>query len=100
MTSTGSAVTVQSAATLTLTGIVDGSEVRIYAAGTTTELYGIESKSAGVDPAYSYTSAQPVDIVVHSVDYNYWRLNNYSLPSADASLPVSQVFDRNYRNPV
>lgn len=99
VTSTGSSVTVQSAATLTLTGIVDGSEVRIYAAGTTTELYGIESKSAGVDPAYSYTSAQPVDIVVHSIAYQYWRLNNYSLPSSDATLPVSQVFDRNYNNP-
>jgi hypothetical protein len=99
VTSTGSAVTVQSAATLTLTGIVDGSEVRIYESGTINELYGLESKAAGVDPAYSYTSAQPVDIVVHNLAYQYWRLNNYSLPSSDATLPVSQVFDRNYRNP-
>ena len=99
VTSTGSAVTVQSAATLTLTGIVDGSEVRIFAAGTETELFGIENKLAGVDPAYSYTVAQPVDIVVHNVDYIYFRLNNFTLPSADSSLPVSQVFDRNYRNP-
>jgi hypothetical protein len=84
---------------LTLTGIVDGSEVRIFEAGTINELYGIESKSAGVDPAYSYTSAQPVDIVVHNVAYNYWRLNSYDLSSSDATLPVAQVFDRNYRNP-
>lgn len=99
VTYTGSSVTVQSAATLTLTGIIDGSEVRIYSAGTTTELYGIESKEAGVDPAYSYTSAQPVDIVVHNINYNYWRINNYSLASSDSSLPISQVYDRNYRNP-
>jgi len=98
VTSTGSAVTVQSAATLTLTGVQDGSEVRIYAAGTIDELYGVESKSTGVDPAYSYTSAQPVDIVVHSIAYQYWRLNNYNLPSSDASLPVSQAPDRNYLN--
>jgi hypothetical protein len=99
VTSTGSAVTVQASATLTLTGIVDGSEVRIYAADTQTELYGLESKSAGVDPAYSYTSPQPVDIVVHSVAHKYFRLANYQLAAADASLPISQVFDRNYRNP-
>jgi hypothetical protein len=99
VTSTGSAVTVQASATLTLTGVVDGSEVRIFQAGTTTELYGIESKSAGVDPAYSYTSPQAVDIVVHNVDYNYLRLNSYTLQANDASLPIAQVFDRNYRNP-
>jgi hypothetical protein len=99
VTSTGSAVTVQSAATLTLTDVVDDSEVRIYAHNTTTELYGLESKVAGVDPAYSYTSAQAVDIVVHSVDYKYFRINNFSLPSSDSSLPIAQVFDRNYSNP-
>jgi hypothetical protein len=99
VTYTGSAVSVQSAATLTLTGIQDNSEVRIYAAGTQTELYGIENKSSGVDPAYSYTTPQVVDIVVHNLDYQYWRLANYSLSSSDASLPVSQVTDRNYLNP-
>lgn len=99
VTSTGSAVTVQSAATLTLTGVVDGSEVRIYAAGTQTELYGIETKTTGVDPAYSYTSAQSVDIVVHSVQYQYYRIAGFTLPAADSSLPIAQVFDRNYRNP-
>jgi hypothetical protein len=99
VTYTGSAVSVQSAATLTLTGIQDNSEVRIYAAGTQTELYGIENKSSGVDPAYSYTTPQAVDIVVHNLDYQYWRLANYSLSSSDASLPVSQVTDRNYLNP-
>jgi hypothetical protein len=99
VTSTGSAVTLQSAATLTLTGIIDGSEVRIYATGTTTELFGIENKLTGIDPAYSYTTAQAVDIVVHNVDYNYFRINNFTLPSADSSLPISQVFDRVYSNP-
>jgi len=100
VTSTGSAVTVQSAATLTLTNVKDHSEVRIYAAGTQTELYGIEDKEEGVDPAYSYTSAQDVDIVVHNVEgYQYWRLANYTLPSSDSTLPVSQIPERNYRNP-
>lgn len=100
VTFTGSSVTVQSAATMTLTGIADHSEVRIYAAGTQTELYGIEDKLEGVDPAYSYTTAQAVDIVVHNVaGYQYWRLANYTLPSTDSTLPVSQIPERVYRNP-
>lgn len=99
VTFTGSSVTVQASATLTLTGVVDGSEVRIFAHGTQTELYGLEGKAPGVNPAYSYTSPQPVDIVVHNVDYNYFRLDNYQLAASDATLPISQVFDRNYRNP-
>lgn len=87
-------------ATLTLTGIAEHSEVRIYEAGTQTELFGIEDKIEEVDPAYSYTVAQAVDIVVHNVEgYQYWRLPNYMLPSSDSTLPVSQVRERVYRNP-
>lgn len=96
---TGASTTVNNTINLTLTGIVDGSEVRIMEAGTTTELFGLESKQTGVDPVYSYQTAQAVDIVVHHVEYNYWRMASYQLPAADGSLPVSQIFDRNYRNP-
>jgi hypothetical protein len=95
-----STVFVANPATLTLVGVKDHSEVRIYIAGTQTELYGVEDKEEGVDPAYSYTTIQNVDIVVHNVEnYQYWRLANFPLPSADSSLPVSQIPDRNYRNP-
>lgn len=90
-------VTIQASATLTLTGIIAGSEVRIYQAGTQNELFGIEEKST--DPAFSYTSPQAVDIVVHNIYYNYWRMNNFMLPAYDSSLPISQVPDRNYNNP-
>lgn len=98
---TGASTTlVANPATLTLTNVKDDSEVRIYAHGTQTELYGVETKQAGVDPAYSYTGTQAVDIVVHNVaGYQYWRLENYTLPTSNSSLPVSQIPDRNYRNP-
>ena len=95
----GASTTVNNTINLTLTGVVDGSEVRIMAAGTETELFGIESKETGVNPVYSYQSTQAVDIVVHHVEYNYWRMAGYQLPATDGSLPVSQIFDRNYRNP-
>lgn len=95
----GASTTVNNTINLTLTGVVDGSEVRILAAGTETELFGVESKETGVNPVYSYQSTQAVDIVVHHVNYNYWRMASYQLPATDGSLPVSQIFDRNYRNP-
>ena len=99
LTYSGLPVAFESAATLTLKNVKDGSEVRIYKAGTTEQLYGLESKSTGVDPAYSYTNPQSVDIVVHSLNYQYYRLNSYSLPSVDTDLPISQITDRNYKNP-
>ena len=86
-------------ATLTLTNVVSGSEVRIYTAGTTGELYGIETTDGVTDPAYVYTETGFVDIVVHNIDYNYLRIDDYPLQTTDASLPIAQVFDRNYDNP-
>jgi hypothetical protein len=85
--------------TLTLTGIVAGSEVRFYTAGTQTELAGTESSGTSFAYTYTYAANSYVDIVVHHVDYNYYRVNNYLLGSGDSSLPVSQIFDRNYLNP-
>ena len=99
LTYTGLPVGFEASATLTLKNVKDGSEVRIYKTGTTEQLYGLESKDTGVDPSYSYTTSQNVDIVIHSLPYQYYRLNNYSLPTADTDLPVSQITDRNYKNP-
>jgi hypothetical protein len=85
--------------TLTLTGLVSGSEVRIYSAGTQTELAGVESSGTSFAYTYTYAASTQVDIVVHHVDYIYARIPSYTLGSADSSLPISQVFDRNYKNP-
>ena len=85
--------------TLTFTNVVSGSELRIFTAGTTGELYGIESTDGITDPAYVYTQTGLVDIVVHNVEYQYYRINNYPLSTSDSSLPISQIFDRNYDNP-
>lgn len=104
--------------TLTLTGIIadsavniaggaPSSEVRIYEAGTTTELTGIEdviettggSKVGTFSYLYSYVPATDVDIIIHHNDYKYLRLENVTLGAGDASLPIQQIFDRNYSNP-
>ncbi len=81
--------------TLTLTGLQPNSEVRVYSAGTTTELAGVENSAA----TFSATlEASSVDIVIHSVGYEYQKIEGADT-SANLSLPIQQRFDRNYRNP-
>jgi len=84
---------------LTLTGLVAGSEVRIYSAGTTTELAGIETCDTSFDYPYTFASDTYVDIVVHNVDYLYYRLEDYELLDGNSSLPIQQQTDRQYNNP-
>ena len=80
---------------LTLTGLQTNTEVRIYEAGSTTEIDGIEN--SGTTFATT-TSASSVDIVVHALGYEYQRLNAVDT-SQNLTLPISQRLDRNYSNP-
>tara|TARA_R110000772_G_scaffold20466_2_gene56804 strand:+ start:94192 stop:96273 length:2082 start_codon:yes stop_codon:yes gene_type:complete len=90
--------------TVTLIGLKDNTEVRVYNAGTQSELAGIESATGGgIDDrefAFSLGAALSVDIVVHNVDYEYLRLDAFTIPGSNSSVPIQQVFDRNYNNPV
>ena len=96
----GGTTTINNLVTLTLTSIIVGSEIRIFTVGTTTELGGIESVGGTTfEYQYNYSPGQNVDIVVFKEDYNYYRVSNYSLSSTNASLPISQIFDRVYSNP-
>ena len=80
---------------LTLTGLKANTEVRIYEAGTTTEIDGVEN--SGTTFATT-TSASSVDIVVHALGYEYQKLNAVDT-SQNLTLPISQRADRNYSNP-
>jgi hypothetical protein len=84
---------------LTFTNIVTGSELRLYTAGTTGEVFGVE-ETTSTNPVYQYTNTGTVDIVVHNLRYQYYRVTGYVLPTADSSFQVTQIFDRNYDNPV
>ena len=105
--------------TLTLTNIIadsaaniaggaESTEIRIYAAGTSTELAGIEdvvetsggSKIGTFSYQYAYVPATQVDIIIDHTDYQHQRISNVLLGSGDASLPIQQIFDRNYSNPL
>lgn len=88
---------------VTLTGMKDLTEVRIFSAGTTTELAGIENATDGTVDDRSFTfslqASTVVDIVVHSLQYVSQRITDYTVPGSDAEIPIQQQFDRNYLNP-
>jgi hypothetical protein len=95
-TSDGVSVTMTLSTTLTLTGLIDDSEVRIYDAGTTTEVAGVENTSGGSFVAG--ISVSSVDIVIHSLGYLNQRINAVDT-STDRTIPIQQTIDRQYENP-
>lgn len=84
---------------LTLTGLIAGSEIVILEAGTTNVLVDEETSGTSYDYGYNYIANTHVDIIVHSLGYEYMIILNYLLPNANSSIPISQRFDRNYYNP-
>jgi hypothetical protein len=49
--------------------------------------------------SYDYAPGATVDIIVHSLGYEYYRLDNIPLTTSGVSIPISQRIDRNYSNP-
>jgi hypothetical protein len=77
----------------TLTGLQSGSDVVILAAGTETVLATVEDW-AGTSWTYQYETPQAVDVSVYKAGYfPYTTIRNYMLPSADSSVPLTQVAD-------
>lgn len=80
--------------TLTLTGLQTNSEVRVYNAGTTTEIAGVENSGTSFS---ANIEASSVDIVIHSLGYEYQKIEGADT-SANLTLPIQQRLDRNYQN--
>jgi len=93
----GGNVTIINPAVLTLTGLQNPSEVRIYDAGTTNEIAGSENVTTGTFSTSVQVSA--VDIVVFALNYIPIRLTNIDTSGGDITLPIQQRFDRYYNNP-
>ena len=91
----GTVAVVAGQVTLTLTGLQINTEVRIYAAGTETELAGVENSGTSFGYTYTFAASTFVDIVILNVAYKYLELENVELGAGDASLPIQQQFDRN-----
>lgn len=93
----GCTVTISNPKVLTLTSLITGSDIIIKTSDTNTALANIDQNS-GSTYAYNYTYAAStyVDISVMKAGYKPWNLYDYLLSNSDASLPISQVIDRDY----
>ncbi len=87
---------------LTLTGLRNPTEVRVFNAGTTTEIAGTgqETVTSGTFTAQIDVSTYPsVDISILSLGYQNTRLLAVAIPADGVSIPVQQQIDRQYLNP-
>ena len=99
-TNSGPNITILETATVTLSGLQSGSEVRIYSGSygeqNPTEIAGIES--SGTSFAFTQSVAgENGFIVVHSLGYEYQAFG-LTFPSSSQTIPISQRLDRNYEN--
>jgi hypothetical protein len=84
---------------VTFANLKDNTEVRVYAAGTKTELAGIENATAGSPDARTFTAtiaaATSVDYTLVNEQYEIIRVEGFTWPSSDQTIVVQQRFDRN-----
>lgn len=99
-TSTGSTVDIQNSVAVTLTGVIEGTEISIQRAGTTTVESYIASSAANGEFTYTFNSPPSgftnVDIFLVKPGYEWEAILNYPLPSVSTELPIVQQVDRNY----
>lgn len=95
--SRGGTIVVQNPAVLTLTGLTNPTEVRVFEAGTEIEVAGQEDVTTGTFSASVQVNA--VDIVIHSLNEQYQRLLNVDTSNGDVTLPIQQRQDRQFDNP-
>jgi hypothetical protein len=96
--SAGATVVLVNPKTLTLTGLISGSDVVIYEAGTTTEIEDAQENS-GTTYEFNYTGAEVgdfIDVGVFKSGYVPFYVRAYELSASDSSLPMAQVIDRAY----
>jgi hypothetical protein len=87
----------QATATLKLTGLKAGSEIRVYAGES--ELAGAESSSDTFEYIYDYTGDISASVVIHHLNYQFLRYDGLTLTASGLTLPIQQQRDRNYLNP-
>ena len=92
----GASTTVNNNVSITLTGLKNPTEVRVFSAGTQTALVGQEDVTTG-EYSFFVGSGVSVDISILSLGYQNMRILTYSTTS-DVTIPVSQQIDRQYQN--
>lgn len=84
---------------LTLNGLKNNTEVRVYAAGTTNEIGGSENITTGSTTVTFDSGEYPsVDVSILALGYQNLRLTNVNMTGGDVLIPVQQQVDRQYWN--
>lgn len=91
----GGTLIVNKPATLTLTDLTNPTEVRVFIAGTETEIGGQEAVTSGT--FLTSVEVASVDIAILALNYQNLKLEGIDT-SADITLPIQQVTDRQYQN--
>lgn len=91
----GGTVNLITPSTLTVSGLQNNTEVRVYETGTTTEVAGIESTSGDWITSLQTSS---IDISILNLNYQNIRLKAVDT-SSDTFVPVVQRVDRQFLNP-
>ena len=82
---------------VTFTTLVNDSEVRVYLSGSgnpETEIAGVENSTGG-EFAWSATGGIIVNYHIHHLDYEFIRVSPFTVPAANAEIPIQQREDRN-----
>lgn len=94
-TPNGGTVSLVNPAELTITPLIAGSEIRIFEAGTTTEIDGVEASGTSFQATIA---ADSVDVVIHALGYLHIRERGIDMTGGNVLLPVEQTPDRQYGN--
>lgn len=81
--------------TLTLSGLISGSDIVVLSAGTETQLANVDAWG-GTSYGFVYETPEAIDIGVFKAGYVPFYIRNYTLGSSDGSVLIAQVPDRNY----
>jgi hypothetical protein len=88
----GDTVNIVASTTITLTGLIAGTEIRVYDSGDDSVIDGIES--SGTSWAFADAPGNNVYMRIFHVDYEPADIVNYVIPSTATSIPIQQRFDR------
>ena len=81
--------------TLSLSGIISGSDIVILEAGTTNIIEQVDA-NAGTTYDFIYETAQDVDIGILKSGYKPTYVRDYTLPSENSTLLITQTVDYSY----
>lgn len=94
-TPNGGTVNLITPANLNISPLQPNSEVRVFLAGTTTELDGIENSGTSFSTSLQVNA---VDVMIHALGFENIKVKNIDMTQGDVELPVDQVIDRQYSN--